>query len=827
MGPATRDDPVIVWRPQAGPQHAFVKCPYFDCLFGGARGGGKSDACLGEFALHASHYGPGARGLFVRREMPQADSLIDRSHEIYAPLGAEWGEQKKQWVFPNGAVLRFRPLEGDRDAEKYQGQQFCVAVDTPIRMADGAFKPLSSINVGELVATLLGPRRVRAIVAPYVAECVRVLVRDASGVVLGEQVHPVWHPVLTSAGLISTHTEASRRSRGRSARAGFASNTRGAKFHSDAGRDNPAWFAYAVNAPSDCAVSESRRQERRRLVPSSVRVALHGPTARLKASSYLDCLGSPTEYHDPGTRCEWCCNQRRFRRRAQQHLLTDRVRPLARVRSVLGLAVQRLASAATCVPSGWQSVRDWLGYCRFACDFGGGLSRRAEEIGQAHILPPVDAAIRFRVWPLGVSDTTPRHSQRHPRSWVHPYTGAALHLAEEVQHGTMELLGGESALVADLCVEEANHYITDTGLINKNTRVYVEELTNYPEPRPVDKMKATLRSAGGVPVKFRATANPGGPGHNWVKQRYIDPHPLGYQAFADESGQRNRIYIPARVHDNRRLLASDPGYVERLKLSGSATLVKAWLDGDWSVIEGAYFDCWSNERHVIAPFEIPKLWTRFRAMDWGSAAPFAVYWVAVVSDPHDIGGRLLPRGSLVVYREWYGATGPNVGLKLTAEAVGRGIVEREAGDKVDYGVLDPAAFAQDGGPSIAERLVNAGAVFRPADNRRAGTLGHSGGWDQLRQRLVGDEDGKPMLYVFGTCKDLIRTLPVLQHDQNRPEDVDTDGEDHAADALRYGVMSRPWTRPAPQKPRPITKLSDVTLDQLYAAHERGNRKGRI
>ena len=137
-------------------------------------------------------------------------------------------------------------------------------------------------------------------------------------------------------------------------------------------------------------------------------------------------------------------------------------------------------------------------------------------------------------------------------------------------------------------------------------------------------------------------------------------------------------------------------------------------------------------------------------------------------------------------------------MRLPAEAGAQKIAKLEAGDlppgQMMLGVADPAIFASDGGPSIAERMQRAGVQFRPADNKRVPGAGAMGGWDQLRARLIG-VDAKPMLYVFSTCTHLIRTLPALQHDENRPEDVDTDGEDHAADELRYACMSRPWTPP--------------------------------
>lgn len=329
------------------------------------------------------------------------------------------------------------------------------------------------------------------------------------------------------------------------------------------------------------------------------------------------------------------------------------------------------------------------------------------------------------------------------------------------------------------------------------TRVYVEELTQYKSSSPVFKLLACLRSAAGVPCQMKCTCNPGGPGHHWVKSWIID---LGaYNVTKDDETGLSRVYIPSKLTDNPKLLEADPGYVNKLKSAGSEQLVRAWLEGDWNVIEGAFFPEFSTSRHVIPPFSIPDQWMRFRSMDWGSAKPFSIGWWAVVQEdtPHD--GRLLPKSAIVRYREWYGAKpgSANVGLKLTAAEVGRGIVSREtreAGsrERIAYGVLDPAAFAVVSGPSIAEELIRAKATFRRADNNRTGRDKRMGGWDQVRARLKGDGDGRPMIYFFDTCRDLIRTLPLMQHDENRPEDLDTDGEDHAVDELRYACLSRPF-----------------------------------
>ena len=328
------------------------------------------------------------------------------------------------------------------------------------------------------------------------------------------------------------------------------------------------------------------------------------------------------------------------------------------------------------------------------------------------------------------------------------------------------------------------------------SRVYVEELTQFPDPGPVDKLKATLRSAGGAPCGFRATCNPGGAGHNWVKARYIDAgaNQVTWEEFHNpfdgSTLELARLFIPARLADNPRLLTRDPAYVARLQQSGSAELVRAWLEGDWNVIEGAFFDKWSP-RNVVAPFNPPAFWTRFRSFDWGYAAPFSVGWWAIASDPWPAANGVIPRRAMVRYREWYGCNGrANQGLRMTAEAVGAGIAQREYGEKIAWGVADPSIFRQDGGPSIGERMRRMGMNWRPADNTRVGRAGAMGGWDQMRHRIAGAEEG-PMLYVFETCRDFIRTVPVLQHDAARPEDLDTAAEDHIADETRYACLSRP------------------------------------
>lgn len=347
----------------------------------------------------------------------------------------------------------------------------------------------------------------------------------------------------------------------------------------------------------------------------------------------------------------------------------------------------------------------------------------------------------------------------------------------------------------------------------------VDELTHFTESM-YRFLRNRVRMVGiAVPANYAkrfprilAGANPGNVGHLWVKSTFVEQGSYEIKPVSPQEGGMKRQFIPALLEDNPSMTEDDPGYETRLQGLGSASLVQAMRYGNWDVIEGAFFDCWEPRRHIIRPFEVPAHWLRFMAGDWGSAKPFSFGWWAVASDPMRVEARdggahvQLPRGCLVRYREWYGAKKPNEGLKLHADAVARGLKEREASDaiKASYRVLDPAAFAEDGGESIAQAMAREKMIFKPADNARVPSRGAMGGWDQMRGRMVGDEDGNPMIVTFSTCHDSIRTIPALQHDKDRPEDLDSDGEDHAGDEWRYACMSRPWIRKAPNDKKPAS-----------------------
>jgi hypothetical protein len=303
------------------------------------------------------------------------------------------------------------------------------------------------------------------------------------------------------------------------------------------------------------------------------------------------------------------------------------------------------------------------------------------------------------------------------------------------------------------------------------TWIGFDEITHLHTEFPWNYLGSRLRTTDpDIELYMRATANPGGPGHTWVKKRYIDPAEPGI-SFKDEHGI-SRKFIPAKLSDNP-YLAKDGRY-EQMLMSMDEVTRRRLLDGDWNVIEGSAFPEFTRELHVVQPFSIPHNWFRFKGVDYGYSAPSAAVWCAV--DPDD--------GTILVYRELYRSG-------LTGEDLARFMVELEISESRSIpGVLDTAAWNRTGytGPTIGEILNNPpyNLKLRPADkNRIAGKI-------QVHERLkINLETGRPKLQIFNTCENIIRELENLPLDKTKTEDVDTKAEDHAYDALRYALMSRP------------------------------------
>lgn len=304
----------------------------------------------------------------------------------------------------------------------------------------------------------------------------------------------------------------------------------------------------------------------------------------------------------------------------------------------------------------------------------------------------------------------------------------------------------------------------------------------------------------GTRVYRRATGNPGGIGHGWVKQYFIKAGTPGKPVkttipILDENGkpqvlERSKIFIPSRVYDNKILLKNDPNYIANLSLLNPDDKA-ALLEGNWDTFSGQVFTEWINNpdnyatnnqkwTHVIDDFKVPASWKIIRGFDFGYAKPFSVGWYAV---DHD--------GRLYRIREFYGCTRKaNEGVKMTPQWIAKKIKEIEAEDinlkgKKVLGIADPSIWDKSRGESIEEMMSKCGVYWNKGDNARlAGKM-------QFHYRFAFDEIGMPMLYIFKSNKHFIRTIPDLVYSERDVEDIDTTQEDHIYDECRYVLMSHP------------------------------------
>jgi len=300
------------------------------------------------------------------------------------------------------------------------------------------------------------------------------------------------------------------------------------------------------------------------------------------------------------------------------------------------------------------------------------------------------------------------------------------------------------------------------------TNIYFDELGNYPTSYPYLFMLSNLRSVEGVPAYIRATGNPGGVGAWWIKERFItgkEPNRIYY----DEDGN-GRMFIPARLEDNPRLMETD--YAKRMKLL-PPHLYKAFRLGDWDIFAGQVFEEWDQDRHVVDPFPMDPSWYRFASMDWGYAKPYAILFWAVTNE-----------GRMVLFHEMYGGEKANEGSREQASDVAKQAHNMASFFGVEDMVADPAIWANQGfsEESVANIFSEYFIMHKGINDRINGCYRFH---DYLKTNMM---DGGPMLISFNTAKNFIRTIPTLTADKKKTEDVDTNTEDHAYDAARYGIM---------------------------------------
>lgn len=334
-----------------------------------------------------------------------------------------------------------------------------------------------------------------------------------------------------------------------------------------------------------------------------------------------------------------------------------------------------------------------------------------------------------------------------------------------------------------------------------------EELTTWASDECYRLMFSCLRSTNpDLPRIVRATSNPYGPGHNWVKARFRLPLSSGVTCgpLIREFGQPPRAVIHGRLEENKILLHAEPNYVDNLRASASnPAQLAAWIEGSWDIVSGGIIDdLWRRDVHVVPPIppdQIPERWRIDRSYDDGQAKPFDVgWWAESNGEPVTWEGRVIGpvRGDLVRIAEWYGWNGqPNKGIQLTSGEVARGVRDREQSmgiaRRVRPGPADTAIWNSsplNPRDSVASTMLREGVSWEPADK---GPGSRTQGVQIVRELLKGaipandNRREKPGLFVSAACEQWLRTVPTLPRDERNPDDVDTDAEDHAWDSTRY------------------------------------------
>lgn len=773
----------VIFRPNPGPQTDFLAASEREVLYGGAAGGGKSYAILADPLRYMAH--PQFSGLILRHTTEELRELIWKSQELYPKIypGIKWSERKMSWEAPSGARLWMSYLDRDEDVMRYQGLSFCVAESTPVAMADGSFKNIEDISINDLVETIEGANKVSYLSAPLLKECVKVSVYSLEGHLLSEQIQPCSHPIallseepsLSLSDLCHTSEQFQQSPLLWRSYTQLQSVLKESLVASSSEEGDQSCYKEFVNDS----------QETQQHLPLFYPVVLHEQVLQsglnraaiqnhsvcksLQLSLDLCLKTSETSLglEKQGAPVQLCsCHSTAL----HLHVCGDGLDVLTEKQTTGDCPANCSACFRQC--DAQLPLNQASGQC---------FSQKQDDVVQQD----------HGCHSCGGKGCTPSHIRYQQEQYAHPYTKEQRDLRVPLVLGIVRIEPLENPLVKvrDITVDVANNYITLGGLVNQNCYIAFDELTQWATPFAYDYMRSRLRTtATDLPVFFRSTTNPGGVGHQWVKKMFIDPAPANKSFWATniETGTPlifpkghardgeplfKRRFIPAKLSDNPSLAAS--GDYEMMLLSLPEHQRKQLLDGNWDIAEGAAFSEFNRAIHVVDPFDIPRDWPRFRSCDYGYSSFSAVLWFAVAPDD-----------SIVVYRELYVS-------KMIPEDLANKVLQLEANESIRYGVLDSSCWHRRGeGPSIAEKMIMKGCRWRPAD-RSAGS--RVAGKMEIHRRLQVDPvTEEPRVVFFNNCTQIISDLPTLPLDKTNSEDINTKvSNDHAYDALRYGLMSRP------------------------------------
>ena len=796
----------------------------------GTRGSMKTISQLLAFLKYVGMgYGHFWRGIIFDQEYRFLDDIILKSKQIFTPLGAEYNISEKRWTFPTGETLIFRIMKTDDDYWRFHGHEYCLEDNEEI-LTENGYKAIKDIQVGEKLLTLdNGYQKVSKKFDVGFKNCVKVSVYTLDGRLYSEQLQSEHHHLLTS----DANFEIQQFETLKSVPLFVETNDLvedEKKYLDDVCQENRSFFVELVCEEIYAILLGMLRQNiqqdhscRRELGLLLVVLLYNLATLQRKPTLYRSVLKSSVlSLVRKVNRLEILSGRPHI-----QELTRQVFRHLS-----LNLNVLQVNDFVA-----WRKVLNLINRC--FVDFG--LSDELAHIGIKNdlcsVLSQLDEEDNNLEKTLGVLEDVLKRIHLSQYEFSHPYQKDKRCCSNlQLSLGFVFVRSYKKLHCFDVEVETSNHYITKSGLVNKNCFIGFNELSKYPTSYLYDTIQSCNRSGfvpelnpvydkktnqmlilQPIPLMMFSTTNPYGAGHNWVKKRFIDVAPYGHIVYRD-----TEVYNPATdevITMRRSQVAIFSSYIENPFLSPKyiAGLVNhpdpniraAWAMGSWDITAGGMFgDLWRRERHVIPRFAIPKNWFINRTFDWGSSHPFSVGWwaqangeeVDVLLDNGTWTKFAPPAGSLIQIYEYYGTNeiGTNKGLQLGARQIAKDIVAIEHAlydsgwleSEIHAGAADNQIWNKinDDTPSIADLMASERVTWINS-NKSAGSRinGAQIMRDMLEDTLKNNAE-RPHIYFMSNCVSSIATLPILPRDTKKLDDVDTNAEDHCWDMTRYRLL---------------------------------------
>lgn len=829
----------VIWQPQAGSQQWFLSCSCYEALLSGPRGTGKTDVLLMDFARDCGvGWGSYWFGMIFRKTYRELTDVVAKSRRWYPRIfpGIKFNQSNLTWVWPTGERLMLSYMDTIQDYQSVHGFEipFCVSYDTKVKMADGTSKPICDIKIGEQVLTLEGPKPVLNVIHSY-KNAVEASFFDDHSQLLGSQIQGEGHRILSAYGM---HNGCSLDS---------LNAIRLSCDNQESWLDYKSLQDYHLHSIEVFSLEQSQRMNHQLDLLFAIGL-YYGKSLSCLFQIFLQFLISQhfckmnIQSHNLFSK-----NEGNFFSRIGDYTFLPKevLADNQELRQLLLYGIQFFLMRLSLLRQ--KMAASVLG-CEFPCDHDEKLIQGSllnhffyydHSDGQFHQdlksdqdISPLFSEISIPILNLLCTDEEGilHNNNEYPNFYKHPYSKelrrSNLNYSSVLASCKFTPLNKKVHLV-DLTIADASHYITDLNqsqLVSSygsrsvvNSNCGFEELTNWGDEECYESVKTCCRSScpitingRSLPKRIRATTNPYGKGHSWVKKYFISA--ADDLVIVKNNAGQERVWINSKLSENKKLIEADPQYVNTLSSIKDPNKRKAWFEGSWDIVSGGIIgDLWDSKTHVIEPFEIPKKWRIDRAFDWGTTSPFTVGWFAE-SDGSEVEiapgkVRYFPKGSIILIHEWYGWTGEeNTGLNLPAAEVAKKImqIEKEYSLLKDRSVLpgpaDNSIFNNtDAETTIASRMQRLmfgktpqqGVTWKRSNKSPGSRISGLTIFRDMVAESLKPNPEEACFYVFNTCREgFLRTVPNMQRDDKNPDDAYGGGEDHSWDMVRYRVLSR-------------------------------------